>query len=102
MYTVEHFIQKFEAIPEDSWCVGQFKTNDGKHCALGHCAVYDGFISDSPEAIALCHIFMEKQGILDTTGINDGKDPRYQQNNPKERILAALRDVKANNDKKDL
>ena len=37
-YTLDYFIQKFEAIPEDNWSVG-YIGHDGYRCALGHCGV---------------------------------------------------------------
>lgn len=34
-YTIQYFIDKFEAIPEDLWYVGDFSNLGGtKHCAL--------------------------------------------------------------------
>lgn len=47
-YTPQYFIDKFEAIPEENWCI---------------------------------------------SSVNDGLDERYQQPTPKQRILAALRDI---------
>lgn len=35
-YTPKYFIKKFEAIPEEKWCVGLIDGDDGAHCTLGH------------------------------------------------------------------
>lgn len=34
-----YFIKKFKAIPDEKWAVGHLETEDGKHCAMGHCGV---------------------------------------------------------------
>lgn len=88
-YTVDYFINKFEAIPEDEWFVGYFQNeyNSKQKCALGHCD-YDN-ISSSKEGRILINLL---NGYV--SEINDGKHTQYQQTTPKQRILAALYDVK--------
>jgi hypothetical protein len=90
-----YFIAKFEAIPETDWCVGALskaEEKDGKptgktlHCALGHCA-----LEEKPVLTSL----LEPLGALSPTYINDNWHTGYRQLTPKQRILAALRDVKA-------
>lgn len=34
-YNVEYFIAKFEAIPEDKWCVNTQEDEKGRRCAAG-------------------------------------------------------------------
>lgn len=82
-YDVDYFIQKFEAIPEENWCVGEYHGDNDTHCALGHC---DDDIDRQP----LRQLFANG-----CAKINDGHNLRYQQSTPKQRILAALRDIKA-------
>lgn len=95
-YDVQYFIDKFEAIPEEKWCTG-VSGGKGVTCAFGHCAydVATGTIQSD---------WIDRQGALIKAlsplgqlvqRINDGKDLRYQQPTPKQRILAALRDVQA-------
>lgn len=104
-YNVDYFIAKFEAIPELNWVSGFFGNHD-KHCANGHCGVTDNNLYEELlEANALADILE----MLDVTfsgnyhlkifnvtaGINDGRISKYKQPTPKQRILAALYDIKA-------
>ncbi len=86
---VQYFIDKFEKIPEDRWCTGLFTKGDN-HCAYGHCGVMQP-LQETVESKRLSYLF-RFSGIV--TDINDGRDKRYPQPTPKQRILAALRDVK--------
>jgi hypothetical protein len=91
MYNVNYFIKKFEAIPEGRWTKGDYIDEEGCMCALGHCG-YRGSDSHifriSDEGAALNSLLKYR-----TPGINDGSDERYDQPTPKQRILAALKDV---------
>lgn len=96
-YTVDYFIKKFEAIPEYDFGSGSISS----HCIYWHCdytCSYKGQIAN-----ALTEIFDKAFGIIpDRNGnkqyfvyeINDGFNPSYQQPTPKQRILAALADIK--------
>lgn len=89
----QYFIEKFEAIPEEMWTVNVYTEGD-KCCAFGHCGV--NAIGGTKESTALAEIIANtpgKYGYVDI--INDGDDNRYKQPTPKQRILAALRDVQA-------
>lgn len=124
IYTVDFYINKYEATPEKKWCVGQFIKNNGvfkqnQYCAQGLCLPKETLkimwlmnkgrgsfnINEDrllgQEYISLITLFggsKEKESwrIASTTVgvINNGGDPRYQQPTPKQRILAALRDIK--------
>lgn len=87
-YDKAYFIAKFEAIPDEQWCVGVSYDKQERRCASGHCSVLGG------EFNALNRLFptVGFRKILPAV-INDGEDPRYQQPTPKARILAALRDL---------
>ena len=111
-YDVNYFIKKFEAIPEGKWLV-RSQGNNGNHCAVGHCKnvmgqygnsgmmIEDQF-SYSPEAVALAKLFYDAKIVgvtFDYLGwnvadVNNGDHPDYQQPTPKQRILAALYDIK--------
>lgn len=91
IYTVDYFIKKFQKIPDKNWFIGDFwdRDNPQKMCALGHC----GF---GRECKALHSLFPRTDNIGSfVSSINDGTDKRYQQPTPKQRILAALYDIKA-------
>ena len=91
MYDVGYFIAKFEGIPESKWCEEELLNEDGRCCALGHCGgriEEDGDIVYTEEIYALSHL------IGDVPAVNDGLHDDYPQSTPKQRILAALRDIK--------
>lgn len=100
-YDRAHFIAKFEAIPDERWCVGLL--NDVvpgqyllRHCVLGHCTGdWQGYPSFERAGLIL---LFEPRHLLDSNDcligrINDGKDDRYPQSTPKARVLAALHDL---------
>jgi hypothetical protein len=92
-YDVDYFIAKFSAIPDAAWLTGEYEYK-GKCCALGHCGIsYKPGATQSEEADALIDLFT----LIgqDPTQVNDGEASEYPQLTPKERILAALRDIKA-------
>ena len=116
----QYFIDKFEAIPEEKWCVRYWINAEGQSCANGHCGVRRTIVDNSPwthipeEAKYLYRIFKNlevtpipsamRYGDLSESGdeycvkaalINNGDSVEYQQGTPKQRILAALRDIQA-------
>lgn len=116
MYTVDYFIEKFSKIPESLWICGDQGTMDGPRCALGHChtskrlGTYGICGNEHPEGIALMKIFLDN-GLTTKdsnayaktiepgryhviASVNNGSQPRYQQPTAKQRILAALYDIK--------
>jgi len=90
-YTVDYFIQKFEAIPDEKWTIKEFTNAIGQCCALGHCGRRIG--SPTAEGEALYQLFHENE-MDGPAHINDGYSIEYQQPTPKARILAALNDIK--------
>lgn len=108
MYTVDYFINKFEAIPENKWNdFIQYDVQSDTRCAFGHCGIekhylkYGNPVVDGTET-------KEGQGLIDlfrnsgyhtasgnwVTDVNNGRSDTYQQPTPKQRILAALYDIK--------
>jgi hypothetical protein len=104
-YDVDYFIRKFEAIPESLWTVNTRHEN-GKRCALGWCYVTSAEAEasmlppyvDNEEDKALCALVMflheYNSDIYGMGGINNGVYKSYQQSTPKQRVLAALQDIK--------
>lgn len=87
IYTVDYFIKKFEAKPDELWCINELRNQQGQTCALGDCR-------ERGEFDALSELFQSNLiGFVSTT--NNGNNPKYPQSTPKERILAALYDIKA-------
>lgn len=97
MYTVDYFIRKFEAIPEGKWCTLFLTRGIDRHCALGHCGTTESPTSAdyhyTDEGQALVDIFYDHMAIGPLT-INDDGGEKYKQPTPKQRILAALYDIK--------
>lgn len=94
MYNLNYFIEKFEAIPEEQWCVGTTDNGRGQHCALGHCGM-DNYSSlkEVPEALALKDLTIHRGISVVLT--NDMMSGMYRQSTPKQRILAMLYGIKA-------
>lgn len=106
MYTIDHFINKFQRIAENFWCTDvQFGSN-GQRCAFGHCNAYIG--ERSIESSALAGISKSHETLLAVTfcgpddfrangliaNANNGYLLEYQQPTPKQRVIAILRDIK--------
>lgn len=92
-YTLDYFIDKFSKIPDEKWITGDWWDGVGC-CAGGHCGARTSS-TDVDEFNALGRFIYDVYGY--STGvpdINDGKDTRYQQPTPKQRILAVLHDIK--------
>jgi len=110
IYNLDYFIDKFEKIPEEMWCIGT-PERDGKRCAAGFCGFVFGTGERGASAELLSLHFLLSTLKLTTpdstrsysipffntvTMINDGYIFEYPQPTPKQRILAALYDLKAN------
>jgi hypothetical protein len=100
-YTVDYFIQKFEAIPENLFCVATRSMGE-QRCAYGWCygSAQEAKASErcnssrNEEETALSELVRVLGRNWGAGGINNGIYPEYQQPTPKARILAALRDIK--------
>jgi hypothetical protein len=99
-YTVDYYINKFEAIPEELWGTGKYRDKDDKCCALGHCGQKAGPVKLIEEAKALDDLIISyyKTNVI---AINDGSYRGTPETNfmsygdtPKQRILTALRQIK--------
>lgn len=84
-YDVDYFIKKFEATKEEMWCMYMLQDCESK-CALGQC-------SSNVESEALINLFYHSLKIK-VTLVNDDYSYKYPQATPKQRILAALYDIK--------
>lgn len=95
-YNVDYFINKFEAIPEEEIKVGSIEN----HCSLWHCKCED-YVHITEEAQSLIKLLspLVPAGHLliarPVWEINDGISENYLQPTPKQRILAALYDIKS-------
>lgn len=92
-YDVDYYITKFEAISEENIITNDFDLGS-KKCALGWCG-YDGIgrwdtIGEASELILLVKMYLG----LTITVINDGTNSAYMQPTAKQRVLAALYDIK--------
>lgn len=91
-YNIPYFIKKFEAIPEDKWCTGEFDLN-GRHCVFGHCGMSaESTVGKIPEAQALTSLFHRYGGGAVATNDDFDTDRNLGQGHEvsRDRILAAL------------
>ena len=90
LQTAQDFYNFFDAIPAEKWCANLLQNNSGQRCAWGHLGRY---VSE-PEVIGNWQALCRLDNILggNAIAINNGRNPKYQQDNPKDRILAALKD----------
>jgi hypothetical protein len=101
---IDFFINFFEGLPDEQWLVG------ARHRGSRRSA--EGFLAntDRPAWYALTELASKmvvhfsvdpdkgqqvKSSLQIIDAINDGETIEYQQATPKERVLAALRDLKA-------
>lgn len=99
-YDVDYFLNKFQAIPEVRWTTGKF-VRGNKRCAGGHCGM--GKQPKQTEEythlerlfalLSVSSVTAEKMYCI-VPHINDGQTNEYQQPTPKQRIMAALYDIK--------
>lgn len=99
-FSIEKFIEKFQAIPDEQWNAGTLVSYDGqRRCAIGLCGCNVGE-QWTDEGVALIDIGraacpVNHTGRYAIAAINDGEIPHYQQPTPKARVLAFLHDAKA-------
>lgn len=99
----QYFIDKFTAIPDDKWIVGQLCNSQGQCCVLGHCGERRGVYEDTPESHALKMLFhthfLRPDDINDYGSheffLSEERRHKFDQTTPKARILAALEAIKA-------
>lgn len=100
MFTIQYFIDKFTAIPEDQWCSYTQVNAQGQRCAYGHCVPEDLRKGNTgvnalafPEGKAfyqLEKIYFSGLRNFSFAHINNGEEERFQQPTEKQRVLAAL------------
>lgn len=126
VYDVNYFINKFEKIPSKKIIPGEQSDGKGGHCVYGWCMKPEdlgpytdkGYGHKTKEGLALTELLSSIPNMTpsrDNLGysftrcspysstparINNGEVAEYQQATPKERILAALQDVKSLQHKK--
>lgn len=108
-YDVDYFIAKFEEIPEELWCVYSQSESVGnkiQHCAYGWCLPNPKYNKtqggERTEEGKKLHELINTLPILTpalgnynaVAPINNGDYDEYQQPTPKQRILAALYDIR--------
>lgn len=90
--TIIDFLEKTS---EDSWCTDVVRTKGGgKNCVMGHIYAFGagGYEKDggSDAMDAFEENFATTFMIYD---VNDGINPKYQQDSPRKRVLAYLKDM---------
>lgn len=107
-YDVHYFIKKFEAIPDEKIIELKLINGLGGRCANGWCGVnVDGGLTDESRALQQVASVLTvtevntSQPIIEYSVysrkmavINNGDSNEYRQPTPKQRILAALYDIR--------
>ncbi len=103
-YNVDYFIKKFEEIPEEKWTTHVQQNDRGQRCAVGHCAPSNatcnmlgsngGAVVEEGRALINIIGILRPNSSNKVAPINNGDDERYNQPTPKQRILAALYNIK--------
>jgi hypothetical protein len=92
--TLPEYYEFFEAIPEDKWCVGKFKNEQGQMCAVGHVAgpLGDWFTRSHPIRSKMSiKGDIRNHGTYDAANINNGSGEMADLGEtPKERVLNAI------------
>lgn len=110
MTRIDYFINKFKNTRDDKWTTHDLIDSYGNSCAHGWCGTIDGENATN-ESMELERVLspLHFDGIFAGTPyrsiaafINNGCDIRYQQYHPKQRILAALRDIKKMNEEQEV
>lgn len=91
---VDYFIELFTRIPEDMRCTDAL-TDGAKACAVGHC-----LRAGTGTVRSLGDLFSRYLRTA-VPCVNDGMHPDFQQDSPRQRILAALRCIKKMQKKKE-
>jgi hypothetical protein len=91
-----YFITILEPIPNEKWCTNTYSNGCGQHCTVGHvlnhAQEWDSHTTPQVDALRdLIHTHLETNAMR----ISDGLDIRHQQETPRARILAALRDIQS-------
>lgn len=86
IYDVHYFIKKFEAIPEGRFC-RIMDDNNGSHCYIGHCTASES------KTLGIDLLYNTLKFGAGSLAAN--KIPKYQHLTIKQRILAALYDIRA-------
>lgn len=107
-YDVNYFINKFSKIPEKRWITDTFVgVNPLNRCARGFCLTAKSAFKAwrgkdavevlreyNEELVALDGLFGQVSEGIVIALINNGWVKEYQQATPKQRVLAALQDLK--------
>jgi len=96
-YTLEYFIAKFEAIPEDKWTTATTGDSEGRHCAMGHCGAknssFDAPIHNEEVKSLLLLTGQEKDRFPTITHVNDDTYPFRYGKTPKQRVINYLKSL---------
>lgn len=91
---LQPFIQYLQDTREDEWAVDVVRTKDGKNCLFGHLINWY-YGEDYEGSISLVWDLFEEMWMTTYViyDINDGKNPKYPQPTPKQRVLAYMKNL---------
>lgn len=91
-HKIKFFINFFEALPDEKWCIGSVTNALGQHCALGHALAFDQQQNPSrPVGLGMGYGLAWSLQLLlpNVTQHNDGICTKRLKT-PKKRVLAVL------------
>lgn len=93
--TLDAFIEYLSATEEDSWALGIVRNiGNTQNCLFGHLVNWFHGKEFAGNVMPIMDAF---EAIWATTymvyAVNDGEDPRYLQETPKQRVIAYLSDL---------
>src|SRR5579862_9762764 len=92
-HQAKRFLQLFEAIPEDRWVEHEFHNPEAtRFCALGHLGARI-WMDHYPGPAKEFNDLMTRVYGYKVPDINDGCHPEFDQQEPKARVVAALRKI---------
>lgn len=100
-FKLQDLIDFLEKTSEDSWLMDKVRSKDGKkNCIMGHIYAFGAGGYNKDGGTSTQDYFEE---VWATTymiyPVNDGKNPKYQQATPKQRVLAYLKDLRDGKEK---
>lgn len=101
-FLLSRFIKYLEKTTDDQWMLKTCGEPEGKKwCVMGHLFCWAaGFEKDEKRATRIWNYFEE---VIATTfmiyPVNDGTNLKYQQDTPKERCIAYLKDLRGGKEK---
>lgn len=100
-FEIQELIDFLELSSEDSWQMDTVRSKGGaKNCVYGHIYAFGAGGYDKDGGTPACDFFENRWATTYMLyPVNDGENPKYQQETPKQRCLAYFKDLRDGNEK---